>query len=95
MPKEAEDTTGADKQQGTADDDKGGEGDNENDNATESENDHRQTSTVSNLPTKQVAMDGRGLGDYALATTTINRQIQTAEQNARWETSAEEQIRRE
>src|SRR6218665_649148 len=80
MPKGAEDTTGADKQRGTADDDKGGESDNENDNATESENDHRQTSTVRNLPTKQVAMDGQGLGDYALATTTINRQMQTAGQ---------------
>src|SRR6218665_226585 len=55
MPKEAEDPTGADKQQGTADYDKGGESDNENDNATESENDHRQTSTVSNLTTKQFA----------------------------------------
>src|SRR6218665_164853 len=78
MPKEAEDPTGADKQQGTADYDKGGESDNENDNATESENDHRQTSTVSNLTTKQVAVDGRGLGDYALVTTTIDGQMQTA-----------------
>src|SRR6218665_837879 len=80
--KGAEGATGADKRRSPADYDDGRESHNENgnDNDFNRASDNRKTLKVSHLPMKQIVVDKRRLGDYALATKTINRQMQTAGQ---------------